>query len=101
MTAIEEEWNKMSEEFILKGCKSFPRHVNTIIEKKKKMAVILNKFTVLCLSSYFAVYFLKLKLIFFYNRVVYYYTKIFPILLPHPLLFRVYLFCCLFILIKN
>ena len=36
MTAIEEEWNKMTEEFILKVCKSFRRCVNTIIEKKKK-----------------------------------------------------------------
>ena len=33
-TAIEEEWNKMSEEFILKACESFQRHVDTIIEKK-------------------------------------------------------------------
>ena len=33
-TAIEEEWNKMSEEFILKACKSFRRGVYLIIEKK-------------------------------------------------------------------
>ena len=32
-TAIEEEWNKMSEEFILNACKLFRRHVDTIIEK--------------------------------------------------------------------
>ena len=32
-TAIEKEWNKMSEEFILKACTSFRRHVDTIIEK--------------------------------------------------------------------
>ena len=32
-TAIEEEWNKMSEEFILKACKSFQWHVDTRIEK--------------------------------------------------------------------
>ena len=32
-TAIEVEWNKMSKEFILKACKSFQRHVDTIIEK--------------------------------------------------------------------
>ena len=31
-TTIEEEWNKVSE-FILKACKSFQRHVDTIIEK--------------------------------------------------------------------
>ena len=33
-SAIEKEWNKMFEEFILKACKSFPRHADTIIEKK-------------------------------------------------------------------
>ena len=32
-TAIEEEWNKMSEAFILKACKSFQRCVDKIIEK--------------------------------------------------------------------
>ena len=32
-TAIEEEQNKMSEEFILKACESFQRRVDTIIEK--------------------------------------------------------------------
>ena len=47
---------------------------------KKKMEAILNKFTVLYLSSY-VVYFFKLELILFYNRVVYYYSKIFLILL--------------------
>ena len=34
-TAIEEEWNKMSEESILKAYKSFRWRVDTIIEKKK------------------------------------------------------------------
>ena len=53
-TAIEEEWNKTSEEFILKSCKWFRRCVDKII---KKMVDILNKFTVLCLSSYFVVFF--------------------------------------------
>ncbi len=38
------------------------------------MAALLNKFTVLCLSSYFTFNFLKLKLILIYNRVVYYHT---------------------------
>ena len=33
-TAIEDDWNKMSEEFILKVCKSFRRRADTIIEKK-------------------------------------------------------------------
>ena len=47
------------------------------------MVAILSKFIVLCLSSY-SIYFLKLKLILFYNRVVYYHIRIFLILLPHP-----------------
>ena len=85
-TSIEEEWNKMSEEFILKDCKLFQRHVATIIEK---MAAILRKFTVLCLYSFFVVYFLTLKLILFYNRVVYYYTRIFLILLLHPVMITI------------
>ena len=76
---IEEEWNKMSEEFILKACKSFWRRVDTIIEKKWWLYWV----NVLC-QSYFVVYFFKLKLILFYNRVVYYYSRIFLILLPHP-----------------
>ena len=61
-TAIEGEWNKTSEEFILKACKSFQRRVDTIIEK---MVAIMSKFTVLYRSSYFFVYFLRLKLISF------------------------------------
>ena len=67
----------MSKEFILKACKSFQSYV-------KKMAAILSKFTVLCLFSYFLVYFLKSKLILFYNRVIYYYTRIFLILPRYP-----------------
>ena len=80
-TASAEEWNKISEEFILKACKLFWRCVDTIIEK---IVAILSKFTILCLFSYFVVYFSKLKLILFYNRVVYYYTRIFLNLLPYP-----------------
>ena len=57
-TAVEAEWNEMSEEFILKACKSFRRRVDTNIEKK--MVAILSKFTVLCLGSYLLVYFFKL-----------------------------------------
>ena len=56
MTAIEEEWNKLFEEFILKVCKLFRKRVDTMIEK---MVAILSKFTVLCLSSYFIVYVLN------------------------------------------
>ena len=49
------------------------------------MMAILSKFSVLYLSSYFIVYLLKkLKLILFYNRVVYFFF-LFLILLPHPL----------------
>ena len=76
--AIEKEWNKMPKEFILKACKSFQRHVHTIIEKK---LAILSKFTVLCLSLLF---FFKLKLILFYNSH-FYYTRIFLILLLYPI----------------
>ena len=32
--AIEEEWNKMSEEFIFKACKLFQRYADSIIERK-------------------------------------------------------------------
>ena len=56
--AIEEKWNKMSEEFILRACKSFRNHIDTI--ELKKMVATLSKFTVLGLSSYFAD-FLKIK----------------------------------------
>ena len=44
-TVIENEWNKISEEFILKACKSFQRHIDAIIEK---IVAILSKFTVFC-----------------------------------------------------
>ena len=74
----------MFEEFILNACLSFGRRDDTIIEKKN-MADIFSKFTVLCLSFDFVIYFLELKLILFYNRVVYYYTRIFGILLPHSI----------------
>ena len=42
--AIEKEWNKIPEELILKACKSLRRCVDTIIEKKKKMTAVLNKY---------------------------------------------------------
>ena len=53
-TAIKKGWNEISEEFILKACKSFLRYVNIIIQK---IMYILSRFIVLCLSSYFLVYF--------------------------------------------
>ena len=57
-TIIKEKWDEMSEEFILKACKSIRRRVDTIIEK---MVAILSKFTVLDLSFFFFafVYFLN------------------------------------------
>ena len=55
-TVIEEEWNEMSEEFILKAYKSFRRRVDTIIEKK--IAVILR------VNLLFCVYLLILLFIF-------------------------------------
>ena len=51
-TVIEEEWNKMSEEFILKACKSFQRRVDTIIEQKKMVTI----------SSYSFVSFFRIKI---------------------------------------
>ena len=63
---------RRNEKFILKPCKSFRRRVYRMIEKK--MTTILSKFTVLCQYSYFVFYFFKLKLILFYNRVVYLWT---------------------------
>ena len=54
-TAIGNDGNKTSEEFILKACKSFRKHDDT----SEKMVAILSKFTLLCLSSYFVVYFLS------------------------------------------
>ena len=54
-TAIEEEWNKISEEFILKACKSFWRYVDIITGKK--MVAILRKFTVLYIPFYCVIYF--------------------------------------------
>ena len=44
--AIEEEWIKMSEEFILKACKLFQRRIDTITEK---IAATMSTFTVLYL----------------------------------------------------
>ena len=76
-TAIEEEWDKMSGEFILKTCKSFQRHVDRIIEKKSRPYRVNLLFNVHLI--------LKLKLILFYNRVVYYYNRIFLILLPRTI----------------
>ena len=49
----------MSEEFILKACKSFRRRFGTIIEK---MLAILKKFTILCLCFYFTVYFFLIEI---------------------------------------
>ena len=63
-TPIEEEWNKIFKEFILKACKFIQRCVDTIIDppQKKQLVAILSKFTVLCQSTDFVVYFLKIKI---------------------------------------
>ena len=58
---------KCVKNFILKACKLFRMRVDSTIEKNLKMVAILNKFTVLCLSSDFVVYIFKLELILFYN----------------------------------
>ena len=75
--------------FIFKACKLFQRRVDTITEK---MMAILSKFTVLCLSSYPV----KLKLILFSNRVVYYHIEIFLILLPY-----IYIYIYIYFLFHN
>ena len=66
------------------------------------MAAILSKFTVLCLFSYFVVYlfFLRLELILFYNRVVYYYARIFQILLPHSAYIYIYIYIYIYMYIS-
>ena len=73
---------KCLKNLFLSHANRFPRRVDTIIGKK--MVAILNKFTFLCPSSYFVVYFFKSKLILSYNRVIYHYTRIFLILLSAP-----------------
>ena len=82
----------MSEKFISKAFKSFQRYILTITEK---MVAILSKFTVVPLSSYFVVYFRKLKLILFYDRVFYHYTRIFLILFPHSVYIYIYIYIIL------
>ena len=49
----------------------------------KKITAILSKFTVLCLSFQLVAHSLELRLILFYNRVVYYHSRIFLILRQH------------------
>ena len=60
VSVFEEEWNKTSEEFILKSCKSFSKApwYNNWKKKKKWWRPYWVKFPVLCLSSYFLIYFL-------------------------------------------
>ena len=64
--AIEEEWNKMSEEFILKVCKSFRRCVDIIIEKKWSPHKV---------SLLFCVYFLVLIFCCFFFFFVFFYCN--------------------------
>ena len=71
----------MSEEFILKACKSFQKCVDTIIEENGGLTEKIYCFV----SIFFVFYFFKSRLILFYNKVgYYYYSRIFLILHPHP-----------------
>ena len=62
------------------------------------MAVIYNKFTVFSFLASFVVYFLKLKLILFYNKVNYYYSRTFLIFLPH---IYIYIYIYIYRMRKN
>ena len=79
--AIEVKLNKMSEEFILKTCKSFRRCVYKIFETKWWSYWVNLLFFVYLLILFF--FFFKLKLVLFYNRNVNYFTRKFLILFPH------------------
>ena len=57
-TAIKEEWNRMSEEFILKAFKSSQRRIDTIIEKKKKKSIWVN-------LLFFQIFFIDLLILLF------------------------------------
>ena len=81
---IEEEWNKMPEEYILKACKSFWKHVDIIIENIFWPYWVMLLFGVYLPILMFCFLFFKLKLILFYYWVLHnYYSKLFLILLPH------------------
>ena len=86
------EWNRMSEEFILKVYKSIWKHADTIIEKKKKrwlywVNLLFDVYLLILLFIFF-----KLELNLFYNRAIYYpYTRIFLILLLHPVFEEMFL----------
>ena len=70
-TAVEEEWNRIFKEFILKAYKSFRRCVDTIIEKKCWLY-----FVNLCVYLFCSL-FCKIRINLVYDRVVYYFTRIF------------------------
>ena len=57
--AIEEEWNKILEEFIFKASTSFHRCIDTIPEK---MVVLWSKFKVLSLFLFYFI-FIKIKFV--------------------------------------
>ena len=82
-TAIEEQKNKIPEEFILKACNLFRWRVDTKFEKKKqkKTVAIPITFTVLWLSFN--------SIVCFFNKwnwswVIYYYTRICLSFLRYP-----------------
>ena len=77
-TAIEKEWNKMSEEFILKACWYYKR--------KKWWPYWVN--LLFCDDLLILIFLLKLILLY---RVTYYYTWIFLILFLHPIYIYIYI----------
>ena len=81
----------MSEEFILKMCWYNNLKNGSHIEKIYSLVYIF----------LFCVYFFKLELILFYNTGVYYYTRIFLILLPHPIYIYIYICVCVYVCIYN
>ena len=67
----------------------------------KNLVAILSKFTLLCLSFYFVIYFLKWKLSFFHNRIVYYFKWTFSIFLPHTHTHTLYIYIYIYIYIAQ
>ena len=87
-TAIEEEWNNICKEFISKACKSFRRRFYTIEKDVSHIEWIYCFVSIFIFSNYF----LKSKLIWFYNNIVYQYTRIFLSLHLHPIYIYIYIY---------
>ena len=79
----------------------FWRHANhfecMLIQLLKDWKKNNDGFTVLCLSSYFVADFVKLKLTFVYNQILYYYSRIFLILIPPSLSLSIYIYIYIYI----